>query len=52
MASAWGGIKGECATSDGPPATPFVGWGFGFHAGAAFDIPLNGSKSGRTIAAR
>jgi hypothetical protein len=52
MASASGGIKGGCGASDGPPATPFVGWGFGFHAGAAFDIMLGGAKSGAAIAAR
>ena len=40
MASATGAIRGSCGVSDGPPATPFAASGYGFHAGAAFDIGL------------
>jgi hypothetical protein len=48
LASASGGATwSACATSDGAPATPFAGWGFGLHAGAAFDLPVgNGAASG------
>jgi len=39
MASATTGFKLEnCSVSDGPPATPFGGWGYGFHVGASFDL--------------
>jgi hypothetical protein len=41
LASASDGVKlTNCAVSDGPPATPFGGWGVGFHLGAALELPL------------
>ena len=41
LASAsWGFKPSECGVSDGPGATPFAGWGFGFRVGAAFDLVL------------
>jgi hypothetical protein len=41
LASASDGVKlTSCAVSDGPPATPFGGWGVGFHLGAALELPL------------
>jgi hypothetical protein len=41
LASAtWGFKPLDCAVSDGPGATPFAGWGFGFHVGGAFDLAL------------
>jgi hypothetical protein len=41
VASASTGVKLEgCAVADGPPATPFAGWGWGLHLGAAFELPL------------
>jgi hypothetical protein len=41
LASAsWGFKPSECGVSDGPGATPFAGWGFGLHMGAAFDVAL------------
>jgi hypothetical protein len=52
MASASSGIKGGCVVSDGPPVTPFVAWGYGFHIGAAFDVPLGHSRSEASVAAR
>jgi hypothetical protein len=30
----------NCGVSDGPPATPFGGWGLGLHAGATYDLGL------------
>ncbi len=35
-----GGFRGGCGVSDGPPATPFAGWGYGFNFGLAFDFGL------------
>jgi hypothetical protein len=41
LASATFGLKlSDCSISDGPDPTPFAGWGFGLHAGAAFDVAL------------
>jgi hypothetical protein len=40
LASATWGFKEDCGVSDGPGATPFAGWGFGLHLGAAFDLLL------------
>jgi hypothetical protein len=41
LASASGGVRlGGCGASDGPPVTPFAGWGVGLHLGAAYDLPL------------
>lgn len=41
LASAtWGFKESDCGVSDGPGTTPFAGWGFGFHLGAAFDLIL------------
>jgi hypothetical protein len=52
LASATGGIKGGCAASDGPPATPFAGWGYGVHVGASFDLGVAGAEAPRSVAAR
>jgi hypothetical protein len=41
IADASGDIRGSCGVSDGPPATPFAGWGYGFHLGLAFDFGLS-----------
>jgi hypothetical protein len=39
LASARLGFKlSDCGVSDGPGTTPFAGWGFGLHLGAAFDF--------------
>jgi hypothetical protein len=52
LASASGGVKlaGDCAVSDGPPATPFAGWGYGLHVGASFDLAVGGASA--SLAAR
>jgi hypothetical protein len=52
MASAFGGFRDSCGVSDGAPATPFVGWGYGFHAGAAFDVGLGSRSPGPEVAQR
>jgi hypothetical protein len=50
MASAMTGLPlAVCDASDGAPATPFVGWGYGLHAGAAFDVGLGSRSSGSTV---
>ena len=40
VSARWGFKLSDCGVSDGPGATPFAGWGFGFHVGAAFDVVL------------
>jgi hypothetical protein len=39
-----------CVVSDAP-SMPLAGWGFGFHAGAAFDIALGHARPAMPIAA-
>lgn len=52
MASATGDFRGSCGVSDGPPATPFAGGGYGVHAGAAFDVGLGSRSPGPGVAQR
>jgi hypothetical protein len=53
MASATGGFRGEsCGVADGPPATPFAGWGYGLHAGVAFDVGVGSRSPGAGVARR
>ncbi len=53
MASTSAGTKlGDCSVSDGAPATPFAGWGYGLLLGASFDVPPGGPSAGASLAAR
>ena len=40
VSATWGFKLSNCSVSDGPGPTPFAGWGFGFHVGAAIDLLL------------
>ncbi len=51
MLSARAAIKDNCVVFDAP-TTPFAGWGFGLHAGAAFDVALGHTRPETPIAAR
>jgi hypothetical protein len=50
MASARGAVTDGCLVFDAPN-TPLAAWGFGFHAGAAFDIALGHTGPATPIAA-
>ena len=52
MASASGGIPGGCDASVGAPARPFLGSGYGLHAGVSFDVGVGGGGGSSTVAAR
>jgi hypothetical protein len=53
LASASIGFTDFCEVIDGPPATPFAGWGYAFHAGASFDVALErNARTSRLAAAR
>ncbi len=51
-ADATGGFRGGCGVADGPPATPFAGWGYGFHFGLAFDVGLVPSTPAAEVSRR
>jgi hypothetical protein len=53
LASASDGTKlGDCAVSDGAPATPFAGWGYGLLVGGSFDVLPGGASGTASLAAR
>lgn len=52
MVSARGVTKDDTCSISDVLTTPFAGWAFGFHAGAAFDVALGHTRSETSITAR